>query len=64
MNQCGSLLTVPKRESVWCMDKVQAGTHVDQQDFYQGNSRARAPQLPYAQTQDTSGLGSSHEMGG
>ena len=29
-----------KQESVLCMDKVQTGTHVDQQDFYQRNSWA------------------------
>ena len=42
MNQYGSLLTVPKWELVWCMDKVKAGIHVDQQDFYWRNSRAHS----------------------
>ena len=38
MNQYGSLPTVPKQELVPCMAKEKAGTHVNQQDFYQRNS--------------------------
>ena len=42
MNQYGSLLMVPKWELVPCMDRAKAGTHVDQPDFYQINSRAHS----------------------
>ena len=42
MNQYGSLPTVPKWESVPCTVKAKAGTHVDQQDFYQRNSQAHS----------------------
>ena len=63
MSQCGLLLMVPERELVQCMDRAQAGTHVDQQDSIKEIHKHTA-QLLYAQTQDTSGLGSSDEMGG
>ena len=36
------IVAVPKQESVWCMDKVKAGIHVDQQNFYWRNSRAHS----------------------
>ena len=39
MSQCGSLLMVPERESVQCTDRAQAGTHVNQQNFYQRESQ-------------------------
>ena len=42
MNQYGSLQMVTEQESVWCMDKARTGTHVNQQDFYQRNSRAHS----------------------
>ena len=42
MNQYGSLQMVPEWELVRCMDKVRAGTHVNQQDFYQRNSWAHS----------------------
>ena len=63
MSQYGSLLMVPEQESVQCTDRAQAGTHVNQQDSIK-EINERTAQLLYTQTRDTSGLGSSHEMGG
>ena len=42
MNQYGSLLMVPEWELVPGTDKVKAGIHVNQQDFYQRNSQAHS----------------------